>query len=176
MDNIPTIKGVMIMDGSPEECFDLFVDDQRVGEYNDNCRELEDIAKLMDENGVEVKVNWCATGKFGVFKARDFTTVVRNERVEGGGFLSVATKVVVDEEGLRERDGYVRSSIVLSASFMKPVEGEPGKCEFWQITKVGGLGGVANTKVAKKIQDKLVVKAPIDFLERFGEAVKRRRK
>ncbi|GMI24395.1 hypothetical protein TrCOL_g4095 [Triparma columacea] len=173
---MPCIKAARVMNRSPKECFELFKNDERVGEYNDNCVELEDIARLQYGGGVgggnEVKVNWCATGKYGVFGPRDFTTVVRNEETEDGGYLSVATAIDMEGyKGLGRREGYVRSRIVLSASFMKPVEGEDGKCEFWQLTKVGELGGVANTRIAKKIQSKLLERAPIDFLERFGKAV-----
>ncbi|GMH58022.1 hypothetical protein TrRE_jg796, partial [Triparma retinervis] len=173
-DGMPCIKAVTVLDRSPSECFELFRDDKRVSEYNDNCRELEDVARISSPPDGEVKVNWCATGRFGPFERRDFTTVVRNEAVDGGegGYLSVATAIEMEGYGgLGRRKGYVRSRIVLSASFMKPVEGEGGKCEFWQLTKVGELGGVANNRVARRLQDKLLEKAPIDFLERFGKAV-----
>ena len=70
--SVPTIKAVTIIDGSPEECYKVFRDDGRVAEYNSNCVELEDLGKIVEEDGREVKINWCATGKFGPFKARDF--------------------------------------------------------------------------------------------------------
>ncbi|GMH99156.1 hypothetical protein TrLO_g6896 [Triparma laevis f. longispina] len=167
----PIIKARTVMDKPPAEVFALFCDDERVAEYNDNCQELEDLIQIHNTENSQTKLNWCATGRFGPFKARDFLTMVHNQRHgESDGYSSVACNVELDNV-CPKKDGYVRSAIELSASFMRPVPGDPSKTEFIQITQIGELGGVADSSVAKKLSEKLVLNAPVDFLSRFNQAV-----
>ena len=215
----------------PSQAYTLFIDDSRVSEYNANCAELEDLVQLSQTATSQTKVNWCATSRFGPFKARDFLTLVHNRDL-GGAYASVACNVELPSL-CPAKQNYVRSQIQLSASFMRPLPG--GKTEvrefnlqriysitaprsndidaerrqaaandgvdgarlafaksgiasnfncqyhvpfdslhstqFIQITQVGELGGVADSKVAKKIQDGLVLNAPVEFLSKFNEAI-----
>lgn len=164
--DVPIIKSEMIMNASPKKVFDLFMDNDRVHEYNDNCVLLQDL-EIVDS---KTKINWCATGKFGPFMARDFVTLVHYCEYGKEGFASVASHV--DHENLPPADGFVRSQIQLAATFMEPIKGEPQKTRFIQVTQVGELGGVANNSMAKKITANLAEKAPIDFLKKFNKALK----
>ena len=166
----PTIRSEAIMDASPREVFELFQDNSRVHEYNDNCVKLQDI-EMIDEN---TKINWCATANFGPFKARDFVTLVHFSRDNtNGGFFSVAAHV--DHPALPPADGYVRSKIQLNATFMHPVKGKPNKTRFIQITRVGDLGAIVDgNAMARKITQQLQERAPIEFNDKFNKALKRR--
>ena len=95
-------------------------------------------------------------------------TVVQNRSIKGGGYVSVACNV---DDFLPLRPGYVRSKIRLSASFMLPFEGDPNRTEIIQVTQVSDLGGVADTAVARKIQDGIINDAPVEFMTKFGCAV-----
>lgn len=144
------------------------MDDARVHEYNDNCVELADIERINSDT----KINWCATGKFGLFKARDFVTVVYFRELtdeEGGGYVSLAANV--EHPKLPPADGYVRSEIQLAATFMKPVDGQPNKTKLVQLTQVGRMGGVADSAVAKRITQNIAEKAPVEFMKKFNYAV-----
>ena len=55
----PTVRSEVILDASPSKVFQLFRDNGRVHEYNQNCAELHDLIKV-DEY---MKINWCATAK-----------------------------------------------------------------------------------------------------------------
>lgn len=167
----PTIKARRVIDATPAEAYALFIDDERVSEYNANCAELEDLVQLSQTSTSQTKVNWCATSRFGPFKARDFLTLVHSRDL-GDSYASVACNVELPTL-CPAKQNYVRSQIQLSASFFRPLPG--GKTEFIQITQVGELGGVADSKVAKKIQDGLVLNAPVEFLTKFNEAVVRYR-
>jgi len=167
----PTIKARRVIDATPAEAYALFIDDSRVSEYNANCAELEDLVQVSQTPTSQTKVNWCATSRFGPFKARDFLTLVHNRDL-GDSYASVACNVELPAL-CPAKQNYVRSQIQLSASFFRPLPG--GKTEFIQITQVGELGGVADSKVAKRIQDGLVLNAPVEFLTKFNEAVVRDR-
>jgi len=163
-----TVRSEALMDASPRAVCDLFMDDARVHEYNENCVELADIERINSDT----KINWCATGKFGPFKARDFVTVVYFRELteeEGGGYVSLAANV--EHPNLPPADGYVRSEIQLAATFMKPVEGEPNKTKLVQMTQVGKMGGVADSAIAKRITQNIAEKAPVDFMKKFNHAV-----
>jgi len=163
-----TVRSEALMDASPRAVYDLFMDDARVHEYNENCVELADIERISRET----KINWCATGKFGPFKARDFVTVVYFRELkeeEGGGYVSLAANV--EHPKLPPADGYVRSEIQLAATFMKPVPGEPNKTKLVQMTQIGQMGGVADSAIAKRITQNLAEKAPVEFMKKFNHAV-----
>jgi len=163
--DVPTILSRSVLDASPEEAFALFCDNDRVHEYNENCQELVDIEDLDHMT----KVNWCATGSFGPFKARDFVSLVRHKIMGGGEYASVASNVV--HSNLPPATKYVRSEIVLSATFFRPVPGNPQKTVIVQMTQVGSLGGAADSALAKRISTNLQEQAPIDFMRKFNRAL-----
>lgn len=61
-----------MVDAPVEKVFELFLDNTRVHEYNEHCREIADIDKLSDNT----KVTWSRSSNYGPFKARDFCTIV----------------------------------------------------------------------------------------------------
>lgn len=194
-----TIRSEAIIDFPPHEVFSLFQNDDRVSEYNENCQQLQDLARLGDG----AKINWSATGRFGPFSARDFITLVTYKEIgrnASEGYLSVASSIETirdstaagagaatigtdssknninflnDCAALAERPGYVRSQIELAATFMKPVKGDPNKTKFIQIMQVGSLGGVADSAIAKRIKSSLEVQAPVEFVKKFNTALGR---
>jgi len=163
-----TIRSEFILDASPQKVFNLFSDDDRVHEYNENCHKLEDL-ELISKN---CKINWSATGKFGPFSARDFVTLVSFQNLgPKKGYLSLCASVEHPKLA-PEKDGYVRSQIQLAATFMEPVEGQPNQTRFTQVMQVGRLGGVADSPLAKRIKKNIQEKAPVEFFHKFKEALK----
>ncbi|GMI35316.1 hypothetical protein TeGR_g3234 [Tetraparma gracilis] len=163
----PVIRARRLLSVSPDRAMSLFLDQSRVPEYNPNARELRDLFSV----DASTTVNRCASVSYGPFKPRDFVTVVRNRPLPGGGHASVA--VPFEASGCPAREGYVRSSIRLSATFFLPVPGRPGSTEMVVCTQLGDLGGVADTKVARRLQERLVSQAPVDFLDKFSRAALR---
>lgn len=162
------IRSEAILDGPPSEVYELFSDNNRVQEYNENCRELEDIIHLSETT----KINWSATGKFGPFAARDFVTLVTFQSLgQNKGYVSLGVKAPSTLVPVKK--GYVRSQIELAATFMYPVPGQPHLTRFVQVTQVGELGGAADSVLAKKIMRNLEEKAPIEIIKKFNNAVKK---
>jgi len=64
-----------------------------------------------------------------------------------------------------------RSEILLSASLMVEMDGEPNKTLLMQLTSVGDVGGgkVMRTKLAQSMKKKMLVKAPMEFMQRFSK-------
>lgn len=169
--DVAVIRSEAILNSSPQKVYSLFMDNSRVHEYNDNCVELHDIEYLNSNT----KVNWCATGKFGPFKARDFVTavhfreLVQEKSSHGVGYVSIASNI--EHSKLPPTTNYVRSQIQLAATLMMPIPGQPNKTKFVQVTQVGQLGGVADSRMAKKITQSLAEKAPVDFCKKFDRAL-----
>mmetsp|Transcript_44671 Transcript_44671/g.87607 ORF Transcript_44671/g.87607 Transcript_44671/m.87607 type:complete len:487 (-) Transcript_44671:121-1581(-) len=163
--DVPTILSRSFLDAPPDEAFALFCNNDRVHEYNENCQELVDIEDLDHMT----KVNWCATGKFGPFKARDFVSLVHHKVLGNGEYASVACNVV--HSNLPPAASYVRSEIALAATFFRPVPGQPGKTTMIQMTQVGSLGGCADSALAKRISNNLQEQAPIEFMRKFNKAL-----
>eukprot|EP00550_Attheya_septentrionalis_P011360 CAMPEP_0198303726 /NCGR_PEP_ID=MMETSP1449-20131203/57039_1 /TAXON_ID=420275 /ORGANISM="Attheya septentrionalis, Strain CCMP2084" /LENGTH=460 /DNA_ID=CAMNT_0044006233 /DNA_START=938 /DNA_END=2320 /DNA_ORIENTATION=- len=173
-----TIRTEAILDAPPKAVYDLFMDESRAHEYNDNCKDLEDIA-LIDSH---TKISWCSTGKFGPFKARDFVTLVHfqelhpHDRYDGyhdnhAGYVSIAAHVDHCDvlcPAQSKGKNFVRSKIQMAATFMKPVHGEPNRTRFIQLTQIGELGGVADSAVAKRITKGLSENASVDFVKKFN--------
>ena len=171
-----TIRSEAIMTASPKEVYELFMDNDRVHEYNDNCKELKDIEHISSN----AKISWSATPKMGPFAARDFVTLVTFQPLHGDNssmqvqqsYVSLA--VHIDHPKLAPpTDGYVRSQIQLAATFMHAIPGRPDLTRLVQVTQVGELGGVADSPIARRITSNLAEKAPVEFMKKFNNAVNR---
>lgn len=164
-----TIRSETIFHASPKKVYDLFTDDSRANEFNENCHQLQDIIQISKNS----KINWSATGKFGPFSARDFVTLVTFQNLgPQKGYRSLCASV--EHPTLApEKEGYVRSQIQLAATFMEPIQGKPNQTRFIQVMQVGRLGGVADTPLAKRIKNNLEIKAPVEFVQKFNAALKR---
>lgn len=166
-----TIRSEAIMTASPKEVYELLIDNDRVHEYNDNCKELEDIEYISSN----AKISWSATGKMGPFAARDFVTLVANRSLDDENSSYVSLAIHVDHPKLAPpKDGYVRSQIQLAATFMRAIPGRPDLTRLVQVTQVGELGGVADSPIARRITSNLAEKAPVEFMKKFNNAVNRR--
>ena len=64
----PIIRARYIISASPSDVMALYDDNERVEEYNNNCRELEDLAVLERGRGRTTTINRCATKRMGPFK------------------------------------------------------------------------------------------------------------
>eukprot|EP00586_Coscinodiscus_wailesii_P018952 CAMPEP_0172517302 /NCGR_PEP_ID=MMETSP1066-20121228/283935_1 /TAXON_ID=671091 /ORGANISM="Coscinodiscus wailesii, Strain CCMP2513" /LENGTH=234 /DNA_ID=CAMNT_0013299231 /DNA_START=262 /DNA_END=966 /DNA_ORIENTATION=- len=162
------IRSEATMQAPPSAVYDLFSDDARVREYNENCRELKDVEYLTEN----AKINWSATGKLGPLSARDFVTLVTFRYLgPDQGYVSLAVNVE-HPTLVPVKRGYVRSQIQLAATFMQPIEGRPDLTRFVQVTQVGELGGVADSALAKRIKQSLQEKAPVEFMKKFNNVLK----
>ena len=171
----PTIKGCILINSSPRNCFSKFCDDSLVSRYNTNCVEIRDGPTL----STDTKVNWCCSAKHFPFKAREFVTVIKSTmlsdklRARNCEFASVACNV---EKKLGEKlfkrndEKFFRSEILLSASIFMSVKSDPNKTLMLQMTQVGDLGGgkLAKSKAGVAVTNKLTLTAPVDFLKKFA--------
>ncbi|CAM9390375.1 unnamed protein product, partial [Discosporangium mesarthrocarpum] len=62
-------------------------------EYNDNCKEVEDLEYLAPTT----KVTWAATPRYGPFKARDFVTIVHYRTLADGTMVVVNRPIEHDK-------------------------------------------------------------------------------
>jgi hypothetical protein len=69
-----------ILDAPPHQVHTYFIDNSRVREYNEYCKEIKDLEQI-DAN---TKITWSASGKVGPFKERDFVTRVHYRTLPDG--------------------------------------------------------------------------------------------
>ena len=73
-----------VLNAKPRDVYQLFLDNDRVSEYNEHCNSLEDLQQLSKDT----KVSWSVTNRMGPFKARDFVTVVHYRELQNGKLVA----------------------------------------------------------------------------------------
>jgi len=158
-DKFAVIKAVGTIDAPIEEVHKLFVDNSRVGEYNDHCHEIKDLEWV----GPRTKVTWSASGKYGPFKARDFCTLVHFATLADGTQAIVSVPFNHPQAPATSR--YVRSEVIMAGHFMRRDPKDPNKTAFTTITQVNP-GGIAGSAGAAKIVNSLSTQGPITFVKK----------
>eukprot|EP00904_Undaria_pinnatifida_P009544 jgi/Undpi1/571/HiC_scaffold_10.g04035.m1 len=151
------VKATGTLDAEAAEVFSLFLDNERVHEYNDNCRVVRDLERLSPDT----KISWAATPKYGPFKARDFVTVVHYRTLDDG--TMVVVNRAVEHPAARRGKKYVRAEILIASNIMRPNREDPTKTDFISVTHINP-GGIADSTLGAKIVNKLCAKAPVNLL------------
>ncbi|CAM9525647.1 unnamed protein product [Scytosiphon promiscuus] len=145
------------LDAEASELYKLFLDNERVHEYNDNCKELRDVEQLTKDT----KVSWASTPRYGPFKSRDFVTAVHYRTLEDGTMMVVNRPV--EHPSARRSKKFVRAEILIATNIMRPNRDDPSKTDFISVTHINP-GGIADTTLGAKIVNKLCAKAPVNLL------------
>lgn len=173
-DGFAPMRSEAIMPASPKVVHELFSDNSRVSEFNDNCQELTDLEILNKTANETTKICWSATGMFGPLMARDFVSLVWHKSSPGGGYASLATSI--DHPKLSHpRSGYVRCKIQIGVTFMEPVPGRPDLTRLIQVYQFGQLGGIANNPIVRFFAGYLAENAPITLMKKIHKAIVRGR-
>lgn len=171
---MPTWNGIMskfccvratgVLHASVEDVAELFEGNTRVAEYNKYYKEGRDLEHLSNAT----KVVWAASPPLFCFKARDYCTIV-HYRKERDGTVIVLNRAA-EHHLAPPSDRYVRAEVLMGASIIQPVKGDPGKCVFTTIAQInpGGL-------VPPFLVNKLCARGPIEFHHLVEEAAKRTR-
>lgn len=79
------VKVTATIDAPAEKLFNLFLDNSRVPEYNEHCRQLRDLEQI----GKNTKISHSVTGRFagGLLKARDFVARVHHRTLRDGTYV-----------------------------------------------------------------------------------------
>jgi hypothetical protein len=153
------VKARGVLNAPLDRVYCLFTDNERVGEYNEYCKEIRDL-EWLDES---TKVTYSSTGRPW---CRDFVTRVHYTTLED------KTRMVVnraEEHPMAPRKtGYSRMGMSVGASVMRPLPG--GRTEFTMLTHVNP-GGMANTKFGAVVTNRLSTESPRAFLQSIGKVL-----
>ena len=153
------VKARGVLNAPLDRVYSLFTDNERVGEYNEYCKEIRDL-EWLDES---TKVTYSSTGRPW---CRDFVTRVHYTTLHDN------TRMVVnraEEHPMAPRKtGYSRMGMSVGASVMRPLPG--GKTEFTMLTHVNP-GGMANTKFGAVVTNRLSTESPKAFLQSIGKVL-----
>jgi hypothetical protein len=157
------VKAHTIIDAPIDEVYSLFVDNKRVHEYNEYCKEVQDLEWLDDTT----KVTYSLTGRPW---SRDFVTRVHYCT------LPDSTRVIVnraEEHHLAPiRPNYTRMTMPLGANILRPAPGDSKKTELTLITHLNP-GGFAQTHFGAMVTNRLSTDSPRQFLSRLNAVAHR---
>mmetsp|Transcript_13522 Transcript_13522/g.27626 ORF Transcript_13522/g.27626 Transcript_13522/m.27626 type:complete len:297 (+) Transcript_13522:1251-2141(+) len=158
------IKATAVVQASPQDVYNLFLDNARVNEYNEHCHKLEDVEQLSSDT----KIAWSATKPFGIFKARDFLTMVHYCERKDGTLMAVNRPATHHSRPATGKGSgqYQRAELLLAGNVMKPVRGDPDKTEFTLITHINP-GGIVDNAIGAAITNKLSATSPVDFIRKL---------
>ncbi|CAM9115160.1 unnamed protein product [Ascophyllum nodosum] len=151
------VKAMGTLDAEASELYKLFLDNERVHEYNDNCRHVRDLERLSPDT----KISWAATPRYGPFKARDFVTVVHYRTLPDG--TMIVLNRAIEHPAARRGNKYVRAEILIATNIMRPNRADPSKTDFISVTHINP-GGIADTAIGASIINHLCAKAPVNLL------------
>eukprot|EP00903_Cladosiphon_okamuranus_P007169 g6961.t1 len=151
------VKAMGTLDADAGELYKLFLDNERVHEYNDNCKEVRDLEQLSRDT----KVSWASTPRYGPFKARDFVTAVHYRTLDDGTMMVINRPV--EHPAARRGKKYVRAEILIATNIMRPNSDDPAKTDFISVTHINP-GGIVDSKLGAKIVNRLCAKAPVNLL------------
>jgi hypothetical protein len=170
------VKSTGIVKVSPDAVFDLFVDNTRVSEYNEHCKEMRDVQlfpKKLGMNPTEnswTKISWASSPKYGPFKPRDFCSVVNFRRFRNG------TSVIINRPAYHPKyppsKKFVRATILLAGNVLEPYGPDGTQCKITQIAHVNPGGG-ADTAAMAWVINKLCAVGPPTFIRKLEAAAAR---
>jgi len=177
-------KAQALLDAPLESLYYMFVDNERVSEYNVHCKHLQDL-EVFPEQGA--KITWSASGKFGPFKARDFCCLVHFSVLEDGtrsivscpwyGWHPQLDNVLLG--GLvplsKVANTYIRSEVMFAGHFLKKDKTDPTKTEVITISQINPGGNIVSSPAAVRIINALSLSGPITFLKKLEKAAQQQK-
>ena len=157
------IKAVGTIKARPESVYDLLKDSSRVGEYNDECVNVQDLEALSEDT----KVTWASSKAYFPFKARDFVTRCHNTQLQDGTFVVLTRSEDIEFEGAKNYGkDFVRTEVLLAGNVMRPVAGDPNLTEFTTIAHINP-GGAADTPLGAQLANKICTYGPVSFIRKL---------
>lgn len=180
------VKSMGIINASPEDVFNLFLDNTRVREYNDHCvqvRDIEIIPQSGHNNGDNnkgsnglvrswSKVAWAASPTYGVLKARDFCSVVHYQKHANGSFVILNRPAYFSKTP--NSKNFVHATILLAGNIVEPYGPAGNQTLLTQIAHINP-GGISDTAAVAWIINKLCAVGPPTFIRKLEIAAQKSR-
>ena len=161
------VKSTGILQANSESVYKLFLDNSRVGEYNEHCVVVKDIDYYPKKN---TKVVWASSPKYGPFKARDFCSIVHYIKSPSGKYIILNRPAY--HPSYPPSSKYVRATILLAANIIEPCGKNCSKLT--QIAHVNPGGGADNSAIAWII-NQLCAVGPPTFIRKLEKAAMKKK-
>ena len=166
------VKSSGIIAASPKTVFDLFLNNRRVKEYNEHCEIVRDVHLYpKHSHGHWCKIAWAASPKYGVFRAREFCSVVAYYVHDSNGTYYILNRPAYLSK-CPTSDKYVRATILLAGNIIEPYGPGGNQTRFTQIAHINPGGGADTTAVAWLI-NKLCAFGPPTFIRKLEIAAQK---
>lgn len=166
------VKSSGIIAASPKSVFDLFLNNRRVKEYNEHCEVVRDVLQYPKHNHDNwCKIAWAASPKYGVFRAREFCSVVAYFVHSSNGTYYILNRPAYLSK-CPQSDKYVRATILLAGNIIEPYGAHGNQTRFTQIAHINPGGGADTAAVAWLI-NKLCAFGPPTFIRKLERAAQR---
>jgi hypothetical protein len=163
------IKSSGVVDAPPEKIYQLFLDNSRVKEYNEHCKEVRDVHFFPKPRLAHAfsKISYAISPPYGPFKARDFCSIVYCEQHRNGGYLIMNRPAYLN--AYPPKAGFVRATILLAGNVIEPYGKRQSK-----VTVIAHVnpGGGADTATAAWFINKLCARGPPDFIRKLEKAAR----
>jgi len=166
------IKSTAILDISPDHVFNLLADSKRAREYNDHININRDVIYLprLSNSTNWTKCTWAATGKIGIFKARDFLTVAHFTRYDNGTSIMLNRPAYLNS--YPATDKYVRATVLLAGNIIQPYGLHGNQTHLTMLAQINP-GGISDTPAAAWIINKLCASGPPTFIRKLEHAAQK---
>lgn len=164
------VKSVALLDAKPDDVFNLFLSNDRVHEYNEHCEEVKDVKIFPKLNGVWCKVSWARSPNYGMFKPRDFFSVVCCTKKRDGSYWIMNRPAYLHWSHPDKQ--YVRATILLAGNIIRPVDN--GKKSHVTLIAHVNPGGGGDTQTAAWMINKFCAVSPPVFMKKLEKAANRR--
>lgn len=166
------VKSTGLMNCDAESVFKMFMDRDRVREYNEHVSELRDVHYFPKKSKDNFsKITWACGPPYGPFKARDFVSVVHFQRFANGTYVILNRPAYHSGWGPTP-DKFVRATVLLAGNVMEPRGPDGQQCFITQIAHVNP-GGICDTPAVAFIINKLCATGPPAFIRKLEQAVRR---
>eukprot|EP00287_Rhodomonas_sp_CCMP768_P007828 CAMPEP_0196731390 /NCGR_PEP_ID=MMETSP1091-20130531/11149_1 /TAXON_ID=302021 /ORGANISM="Rhodomonas sp., Strain CCMP768" /LENGTH=450 /DNA_ID=CAMNT_0042074523 /DNA_START=251 /DNA_END=1599 /DNA_ORIENTATION=- len=154
------VKAKAVIDAPLDKVYALFLDNSRVQEYNEYCKDVQDLEWL----DPATKVTHSFTGRPW---SRDFVTRVHYRAL--GKDARIVVSRAEEHPKAEATGGYTRMEMALGANIMRRAPGDASKTEFTLITHVNP-GGFASTQFGAAVTNRLSTESPRQFIAKLTAA------
>ncbi|CAM9316264.1 unnamed protein product [Chrysoparadoxa australica] len=158
------VKATGTLKAKAEDIYALFHSNDRVHEYNENCKEVRDLEEF---EGGATKISWSRSPRMGPFKARDFITVVHYTELEDGTLAVVNHPVNHKLAPITKQ--FIRAEILIATNMMRPNPKDNSLTDFISVTHINP-GGIVDSAIGAKLMNALCAKAPVKMLKCLEKA------
>lgn len=171
------VKSTGVIKAPPEKIFSLFINNDRVREYNEHIVQVVDVDGVVPVQKTEAKspkqwtkLAWSSSPKYGPLKARDFLSVVHFHKRDDGSYVIINRPGYLSSYPVVKK--FARATVLLAGNVIEPHPSNPDWSSVTQIAHVNP-GGLADSKVVAKMINALCAKGPPAFFAGLEKAAQK---